>query len=116
MTDFFYHITTGSAWSAGQKSGEYRADSLEREGIIHCSTATQVLRVANTYYTGQQGLVILMIDPTRLQAEVRWEPGTDKDDELFPHIHGPLNGKAVVRVFDFEASPNDAFSLPEDLI
>jgi uncharacterized protein (DUF952 family) len=116
MTGFIYHITARSVWSAGKKSGEYRTDSIEREGFIHCSTAAQILRVAQTYYTGQHGLVILMIDPTRLQAEVRWEPGTDKANELFPHIHGPLNREAVVRVFGFEANPNGTFSLPEGLV
>jgi uncharacterized protein (DUF952 family) len=116
VTDFIYHITTRLAWSAEQKTGEYRASSMEREGFIHCSIAAQLLRVADNYFIGQHGLVILMIDPARLKAEVRWESGTDKQDELFPHIYGPLNKDAVVRVFDFEASQTGAFLLPGGLV
>jgi uncharacterized protein (DUF952 family) len=115
VIDFIYHITDWTAWSAGQKTGEYRADSLERVGFIHCSRAAQILRTANKLYAGQHGLVILRIDPLQLKAEVHWEPGTDKADELFPHIYGPLNREAVMQVFDFEPGPDGVFSLPGDM-
>jgi uncharacterized protein (DUF952 family) len=115
MTENIFHITTHAAWSAGQKSGEYRADSLEQAGFIHCSRMTQLLRVANTYYSGQGELLILMLDPSRLKAEVRWEPGSDKADELFPHVYGPVDLEAVVGVFEFEADPDGKYSLPAGL-
>ena len=40
-----YHLTSRRDWNEAQKSGEYRAESLESEGFIHCSTETQVLPV-----------------------------------------------------------------------
>lgn len=70
------------------------------------------MRVANAYYKGQDGLVILVIDPERLAAELRWEPGTDKADELFPHIYGALNLDAVLRVVEFPRAADGTFSLP----
>jgi len=73
------------------------------------------MRVANSFFTNLPGLVILVIDPSRLKPEVRWEAGTDKADELFPHIYGPLNLEAVVRVLDFEPGPDGMFSLPAEL-
>ena len=112
MTELLFHITTYTAWSAGQKSGEYRADSLGQVGFIHFSKAAQVLRVANDYYAGQQGLLILLVDPSKLKAELRWDPGSDQADELFPHIYGPVNLEAVVGVFDFEPDADGKFSLP----
>ncbi len=60
-------------------------------------------------------MVILMIDPSRLQAELRWEPGADKTDELFPHIYGPLEVEAVMCVYEFEPGLDGHFSLPGDL-
>lgn len=110
-----YHVTTRTAWYAGQKSGEYRAVSLEQEGFIHCSKAEQAMRVANEYYGGLPDLVILRIDPFKLKAEVRCEAGSDKPDELFPHVYGPLNLEAVVAVFDLDAGPDGIFSLPEGM-
>jgi uncharacterized protein (DUF952 family) len=107
-----YHITSRTSWADAAKSGVYTADSLSTQGFIHCSKADQVVRVADTWYTGQHGLVLLEIDLTRLKPEVRWEPGTDKPDDLFPHIYGPLNADAVSRVLDFEPGPDGRFTLP----
>ena len=115
MTGLIYHITSRISWSAAQTGGLYSADSLASQGFIHCSKADQILRVANSYYADQHGLVILEIDLSKLASQVRWEPGTDKADELFPHIYGPLNLAAVVRVLDFEPGPDGKFHLPDSL-
>jgi uncharacterized protein (DUF952 family) len=73
------------------------------------------MRVANSIFANQSGLVILEIDPSKLKPEVRWEAGTDKTDELFPHIYGPLNLEAILSVFDFEPDPEGKFTLPAKL-
>jgi uncharacterized protein (DUF952 family) len=111
-----YHITSRTSWLDAAKSSAYTADSLATQGFIHCSKAEQVVRVANTWYTSQRGLVLLEIDETRLKSEVRWEPGTDKVEELFPHIYGSLNVDAVIHVHDFNPDLSGHFSLPPSLI
>jgi len=116
------HLTPRSEWTAGQKAGEYRAASLTQDGFIHCSTPRQITRVADSFYRGQHGLVLLVIDPERLRPELRWEPpvhpGPQPDlppgEELFPHLYGPLNLDAVVRVLEFEPDPDGKF--PEHLL
>jgi uncharacterized protein (DUF952 family) len=112
---FLLHATTQATWSAAQASGEYAADSLAREGFIHCSTAEQILGVADRFFAGRHGLVLLVIDPARLSPELRWEPGTDLAAELFPHIYGPINLEAVVGVLAFEPGPDGKFHLPRSL-
>lgn len=107
------HITTRQAWEDALRRGEYRAPSLEAEGFIHCSLPGQVVRVANALFRGQRGLVLLCIDPARLRAEVRYEAlGTA---EPFPHVYGPIDLDAVVRVVDFPPGPDGTFVLPEGL-
>ena len=115
MSDLILHITSRSAWSAAQKSVQYTADSLAEAGFIHCSKSDQVLRVAELVYAGQPGLVLLVIEPARLTSELRWDPGVDLTTELFPHIYGPINLDAVVRVLDFAPAPDGKFHLPKSL-
>lgn len=116
MSGYIYHLTTQAAWSEGKSAGEYRAESEGQDGFIHCSNASQILRVANKYYPGRPGMVILGIDPSKLIADLRWEPGSDKPEELFPHIYGPINQEAVVVVFDFSPGQDGMFSLPAGLM
>jgi uncharacterized protein (DUF952 family) len=105
-----YHITSLRGWREAHQGGEYRAESLETEGFIHCSTNTQVLSVAEKYYKGQRGLLLLTIDPSLLSSDLKWEPpsgGTPPgvpEGELFPHIYGPINLESIVKVFDLEAN------------
>ena len=115
MSEFILHATSRAAWSAAQARGQYSADSLAGEGFIHCSKVDQILRVANLSFTGQHGLVLLVIDPGRLASELRWDPGADLATELFPHIYGPINLDAVAQVIDFEPTPDGKFHLPKSL-
>jgi uncharacterized protein (DUF952 family) len=113
MTVPFYHITSKQAWEQASQAGTYTADTLKTQGFIHCSTAGQVLRVANALYHGSTDLVLLEIDSTHLGSEVRWEPGADKPDELFPHLYGALEPEAVTRVLAFLPEADGSFrSLP----
>ena len=115
-----YHITSRAAWQQAQATGEYRADSLQTEGFIHCSTLSQVLPVANNFYKGQSGLILLEIEPALLSPDLKWEPpsgGTPPPGvpvgEMFPHIYGPINLSAVVKVFDLETNSGGSWILPD---
>ena len=72
-----YHITSRSAWTEARDRGDYRADSLETEGFIHCSTHEQVVPVAHKYYVGQSDLVVLVIEPALLEPDLKWEPPSE---------------------------------------
>jgi len=115
------HLAPNDAWLAAVKNGVYHADSLSTEGFIHCSKLSQIVDVANTFYRGQRGLVLFVIDPSKLEAELKWEPPAEPEPtharagELFPHIYGPLNLEAVVKVLAFEPDANGFFSLPPEL-
>ena len=119
MSDVILHITSRTAWQSSQKAGQYTAPSLVSEGFIHCSTSSQALSVAGKFYKGQTGLVLVVIDPTRLSSDLKWEPPFDgapppgvSTADLFPHVYGPINFDAVVRVVDFEPSADGRFVLP----
>ena len=106
------HITRRAAWAAAKNLGSYRGNTLDAEGFIHCSTLSQVVGSANRFFQGQQDLVILVIDESLVQPEVKYEGDADN---LFPHIYGALNIETVVRSIDFEAGADGIFSLPAEL-
>jgi len=102
VTDRIYHLALRHEWrQAVDRGGHYRRStlgrSLEQEGFIHCSFAGQVERIANLVYRGRRDVVLLVIDPSRVSAEVNVE-NLDGGNELFPHIYGPLPIDAVIRV------------------
>ena len=114
-----FHITSRKAWFEAEMNGEYHVESLATEGFIHCSTLAQVLPVAENFYKGQSGLVLLVIEPTFLSSDVKWEPPSDgippegvPTGDSFPHIYGPINLNAVIKVLDLEQNTSGTFILP----
>ena len=105
-----FHITTRAEWDAAVRDGEYTAPSLATEGFIHLSNRHQVAGVANAVYRGVPDLVLLCVDPERLAAPLRYEPG-EHADERFPHLYGPLELSAVSDVLPFPEGP-DGFAPP----
>jgi len=113
-----FHITTQTAWAEAQANGEYTAPSLATEGFIHCSTILQTLPVANNFFKGQTGLILLVIEPALLTSTLKWEPpagGTPPpgvaEGVMFPHVFGAINLDAVMKVVELE-SKDGMFILP----
>jgi len=113
------HITKRTAWEAAQDSGIFRSPEFDQFGFIHCSTPEQVVLVANAFFAGQSGLMMLVIDPARLKSPVRWEPphATGRlpsftEGTVFPHVYGPINVDAVVRTADLVPGESGTFRMP----
>lgn len=104
------HITRLPQWRQAQLEGYYCGDTLATQGFIHCSTSAQIVKVANTFFSHQPELILLCIDPQRVQAEIKYEES--EPGELFPHIYGSLNIDAVVMVIEFAPGTNGKFELP----
>jgi uncharacterized protein (DUF952 family) len=116
------HLTTRLAWEQARAAGAYRGDTLDAQGFIHCSTTSQLTGVANRFFRGQCGLVLLCIETDKVQPRVIFEHPinptsgqVEPGSEPFPHIYGPLNLDAVVRVLDFPPNADGTFTLPMEL-
>ena len=101
MPENIYHITTKHDWDKALQLGYYEAPSLAIEGFIHCSTNEQVEGVLHRYYRGQTGLLKLVIDPLKLQNELKYELAPSVH-ELFPHVYGPIHTGAVVSIAEID--------------
>jgi glutathione S-transferase len=111
-----YHIAAAPDWAQAQRDGEYRMSTrgrtLAAEGFIHASTASQVIPVANAYYRDEPAdLLLLVLDPARIGAEIRWEQAPGSADP-FPHIYGPLPVDAVRQAIPLERDESGQFRFP----
>lgn len=91
-----YHVVTKSNWEKALQAGYYEAESLALEGFIHTSRENQVAGVLERYYKGQNDLLLLHIDETKLAAPLKYELAPSVNEE-FPHIYGRLNLDAVIK-------------------
>lgn len=86
-----YHLALAGDWDPA--AAEYRGSTLGRtladEGFVHCSTAGQVQATADRFYAGRSDVVLLVIDPRLVRADIRVEAG-------YPHLYGPVPTAAVV--------------------
>lgn len=92
-----FHIVMPDVWAAFD-TDLYRAASLESEGFIHCSFAEQLDAVIKRYYADASVIVVLEIESDRLMSRVLNEPSTN--NEIYPHIYGPINRDAIVKAKD----------------
>jgi glutathione S-transferase len=114
-----FHAALPDDWATAVDDGRYtmstRGATLAEVGFIHASTREQIEGVANRFYADVDHLVLLTIDPERIEADIKWEPPTPGVDELFPHIYGPLPVDAVIATNNWfrSAADDTAWSLAD---
>lgn len=111
------HICPRADWSALPEGQPYRAASLGEGGFIHCSDPGTVYLPATRFYAGRDDLLLLRIDPARLDVPLRWEPAVPPEPGAphFPHVYGPIPRDAIVSVHPFPPGADGAFRLPPNL-
>ncbi|MFC4602828.1 DUF952 domain-containing protein [Rhodococcus kronopolitis] len=113
-TGTLVHICTDDQWRAARAAGTRIPETYDADGFVHLSTTEQVHLPANRWYAGSTDLVLLYLDPSRLGAEVRWEPGVpgDPDAMLFPHLYGPIPVAAVTAARSYRPDDTGVFGPP----
>ena len=112
MSQPIYHLLPYSAWQRVPPDGVYAPESLEKEGFVHFSgDEATLLAVANAYYHDvTEPMAVLLVDPDRLSAKVRWEPPSEpSEDQLFPHVYGPVERHAVLDVKHVVREPSGRY-------
>lgn len=105
------HLAHVDEWNRTLLTGWFdrstRGRTLAQEGFIHTSTATQLPVVAQRFYADDpEPLLLLVIDIAATEAAgspVRWDAA---DDQLFPHVYGPVPKDAVVAAIPVEFDGN----------
>ena len=106
--DPIYHLVEPAAWEANP-SADYAVSSLGSEGFIHCAFAHQVAPAADRFYPAAPALLAVQLDPARLTSPLRIESASYQQ---FPHVYGPLQRSAVVKVHALERDISGRWVFP----
>jgi uncharacterized protein (DUF952 family)/N-acetylglutamate synthase-like GNAT family acetyltransferase len=109
--DPLLHLIEPARWRAALRDG---AVVPGPEGFVHLSRPAQVHLPAARLRLHRP--VLLVVDPARLDAPVRDEPGVpdDPDGMVFPHLFGPLPTSAVVAVVPYRPPALPALPAADD--
>lgn len=90
------HAAIKNEYEKEIKTGHYGQKSLDRYGFVHCSELDTYHLVAPNFKDDESERVLLVIDPEKLNCEVKWEDGGGLD---FPHVYGLLDKGAIIGVY-----------------
>jgi uncharacterized protein (DUF952 family) len=105
-----YHGTPKQYFESLDPLEPYVPQDFAKDGFIHTTEGREALALTLTrYYQGhREPYVVLFIDQDRVGAPVRYDDAA----QLFPHIYGPLNRDAIVRVADIQRADDGTFFRP----
>ncbi len=112
VADPVYKITPEAPWRAAEAAELFAGAPVDlADGFIHLSTGAQVADTAARHFAGQDGLLLVAVDPGALGAALRWEPS--RGGALFPHLYGPLPMRAVLSIRPMPLGADGRHVLPD---
>ncbi len=112
---FLYKIVTASHWLSAHALDYLPPMQIDiDDGFMHFSTAKQLRKTLELYFSGERGVVILAIERQQVQENLKWEPSRGGD--LFPHLFAPLEKSAIVWHKTVDVSSAGQCDLPPDII
>ena len=90
------HLVPEPVWLAQAAGDHYVPEAFAAEGFIHTTLdEATLIEVANRYYRDDpRPYLVLDVDLDRVAAPARF----DEAGPRFPHVYGPIETAAVVRV------------------
>jgi uncharacterized protein (DUF952 family) len=101
-----YHLVPRELWDA-HEGEDYEPFSLREEGFIHCTDGMDNLaETGNKHYRNDpRPFYVLTVDLGKLKS--KWQ--YDDPAHIYPHIYGPLNREAVVKVQEMPRNGDGSF-------
>ena len=113
-TGYTYHLVPLEYYEAQDAEQAYQPQPMVkgREDFIHCTTgADELAATGNRYYTADpREFIALVLDLDQVKAPTRY----DNPNHIYPHIYGPLNRDAIVRIVKIPRDEQGRFLPPED--
>lgn len=107
MTRLTYHLVPLAVWSGRDVDAPYTAPSLETEGFIHCTDGElAMVETANRHYRSDpRAFLVLTVDLDATGSPWRFDDSTG----IYPHVHGPIDPRAVVAAVPLPRAPDGSF-------
>jgi len=101
------HLVPEDVWLTQKDRPRYLPDGFSSEGFIHCTHGDDaVIEVGNRYYRDDpRPYLVLEVDLEHVVVPVKYED----DERRFPHIYGPLERRAILRVRRIERAEGGTF-------
>ena len=105
-----YHGTPKSYFESLDPSQPYIPLAFDKDGFIHTTEGREAVSIILTglYKTQHEPFVVLHIDLDRITVPVRY----DDPACIFPHIYGPLNRDAIVKIEQIQRADDGTFMRP----
>jgi uncharacterized protein (DUF952 family) len=111
MARTIYKIAPQALWREAEKAGRFVGAPVDlADGFIHFSTAGQVGETAARHFAGQDDLLLIAVDDTKLGPALKYE--TSRGGALFPHLYAPFLLDVVAWVRLLPLGPDGAHVFP----
>lgn len=92
-----YHIASVNEWEQNRNRVFYIPKRFYNDGFIHCSTNSQINKIANGIFANQEKIYLLRINDLEILEHIIYE-NLEGGTELFPHIYALLLKSNIVKV------------------
>jgi len=102
-----FHLVPAEVWAEADPTGPYVAASVADEGFVHCTDgADELVATAERHLRDDpRPYLVLTVDLARVGSPWRYDaPGSP-----YPHIYGPIDRSAVLRVTPIDRGSDGAF-------
>jgi uncharacterized protein (DUF952 family) len=104
MKKFIYKICSKFEWSNFQKKKIFHGTKKDiADGYIHFSDKNQVKSTLKRYFFGQDKLILLKVDTSKLENLI-WEKSAGS--KIFPHLYSYLLLKSVKKIYKIRLKKN----------
>ena len=106
-----FKIVPRTEWEA--ESGDYHGSAHDRaDGFLHFSSASELPETLRRYYSGQDDLTLVAVDPKALGVALKWEYSPSRGED-FPHLYAPLSPDAIKWARPLAKDAGGEFVLPD---
>lgn len=107
-----FHFVEKRVFEDGLINEYYINPSLETRGFIHSVTKENMHIIAKRYLLMQEPVVILVIDETKVKADIVYE---ESKGITYPHIYGKIEKNAIIKVLPMLKDEANQFILNDEI-